>query len=73
MRRKWVADTGASSHMSNDLRHFKTIRMFTTPSKATVGDGESADELGIGHAAYLNNRLPTKRSNITLYERFSKR
>lgn len=44
----WVADTGATAHMCNNIDWFKSIELFGKPDKCLVGDGAEIPIIGIG-------------------------
>jgi hypothetical protein len=45
---KWLIDSGASSHMTNQREHMSDYQEFKQPEKVGLGDGRTVDALGIG-------------------------
>ena len=45
---KWLVDSGASSHMTPNRRHFLEYRSFSTPEKVGLGDGRVVKAVGVG-------------------------
>ncbi len=52
---KWLIDSGASSHMTNDQEVLTGYQKFEHPEKVGLGDGRTVDALGIGKV-YVNVR-----------------
>lgn len=48
LRDKWVADSGATSHMANRREWFRNLVMYDKPLEASVGDGKKVAILGVG-------------------------
>ena len=48
-KRKWIIDSGATCHMSNDKRLFLELRNLEEPEKVQVGDGHSVEAKGKGN------------------------
>lgn len=45
---KWLADTGATSHMCHQREWFTTLEMYANPDWVSVGDGKKIEVWGIG-------------------------
>lgn len=45
---KWVADTGATSHICHHKEWFKNLEIFDKPEKCAVGDGYEVEVIGSG-------------------------
>ena len=45
---KWLVDSGASSHMTNDLELIANYQRFEQPERVGLGDGRTVDALGTG-------------------------
>ena len=46
---KWLVDSGASSHMTNERNLLVNYREFQTPEKVGLGDGRTVNAVGIGN------------------------
>ena len=44
----WLVDSGASSHMTPNRRHFLEYRSFSTPEKIGLGDGRVLEAVRVG-------------------------
>lgn len=49
LKNKWVADTGATSHMCNNKYSFMTLTLFEKTRECMVGDGNRVTILGKGN------------------------
>lgn len=55
MRFLWIADSGATQHMCNQLEWFSEFKPVDKPVVASVGDGNKVEVLGIGSVPLINN------------------
>lgn len=67
---KWVSDSGASCHMSNNARWFKKLEVPTKPRFVFVGDGKRLEVTAVGiidiESLVGDKWIPSKLSNVLL-------
>lgn len=62
----WIADTGATHHMTPDMRNLTTATPFETNAKITVGSGEGLDITHIGTSYIGSPSHPLQLKNVLL-------
>lgn len=62
----WIADTGATHHMTSDMRNLTTATPFETDAKITVGSGEGLDITHIGTSSIGSPSHPLQLKNVLL-------
>jgi len=48
LKDKWILDSGATQHMSNNRNWFTKLTMFSSPKCASIGDGQEIEVWGHG-------------------------
>ena len=46
---RWLVDSGASSHMTQERKLITDYKEFDVPQKVSLGDGRTVDALGAGN------------------------
>ena len=46
---RWLVDSSASSHMTNEKELLTDYKKFEKPEKVVLGDGQTVDAVGIGN------------------------
>jgi len=65
LKSKWVSDSGASSHMCNNLNWFGKVRLYDTPKLCQVGNGMKLEIKGIGFVR-VASKLGSETCSVTL-------
>lgn len=47
LKDKWIAESGVTAHMCNQIGWFKSIKLYDNPILASVGDGGKIEVLGM--------------------------
>lgn len=64
---RWIVDSGASSHMCNNLHQFHKFRTLRQPLEVTLGDGHVLKATGRGRVT-LEMNVPTGKTRCTLHD-----
>lgn len=65
LKNEWIADSGATCHMSPVKEYFTELKLLDKPKRCSVGNGSTAEITGIGKMV-LNGIIDGKRTKINL-------